>query len=63
LGGDRQLLYRPGAFKALTALVGAGLLDLGLVRVSSFAFDKLPEAMEPAATMRGLDCTVVTIPH
>lgn len=56
-----NFMYRPGAFQAVTALVRSGLLDLGLVRVSSFAFSELPEAMQQAAKMRSLDCTVLKI--
>lgn len=54
-----NFMYRPGAFRTLAALVRAGQLDLGLVRVSSFGLRELPEAMERAARMRGLDCTVI----
>lgn len=56
-----NFMYRPGAFRTLVALVRSGLLDLDLVRVNSFAFGELPEAMEQAAKMRGLDCTVVKV--
>ena len=56
-----NFMYRPGAFGTLAALVRSGQLDLGLVRVSSFTFADLPEAMEQAAKMRGLDCTVVKV--
>ena len=56
-----NFMYRPGAFRTLAALVRSGLLDLGLVRISSFALGELREAMAQAAKMRGLDCTVVKV--
>lgn len=56
-----NFMYQPGAFKTLVALVRSGLLDLDLVRVTSFSLKELPAAMKRAATMRGLDCTVVRI--
>lgn len=56
-----NFMYRPGAFQTLASLLRSGLLDLGLVRLSTFGFKELPAAMERAAEMRGLDCTVVTM--
>ena len=54
-----NFMYRPGAFQTLAALVRSGQLDLSLVRISTFGLRELPEAMEQAAEMRGLDCTVI----
>ena len=56
-----NFMYRPGTIQTLAALVRSGLLDLGLVRVSSFALGELPEAMQQAAKMRSLDCTVLKV--
>jgi len=55
------MYHRTDALKKLPALVRSGLLDLGLVRVSSFGLHELPQAIKQAAAMRGLDCTVVTM--
>lgn len=56
-----SVMYRPGALQKLAARVRSGLLDLGVVRVSSFARGELPAAMQQAARMRGLDCTALKI--
>jgi alcohol dehydrogenase len=56
-----NFMYRPDAFQTLVALVRSGQLDLGLVRVSTFGLRELPEALERAANMRGLDCTVINM--
>ena len=56
-----NFMYRPGAFQTLAALVRSSQLDRGLVRVSTCGLRELPEAMEQAAKMRGLDCAVVTM--
>ena len=53
------MYQRTDALKKLPALVRSGLLDLGLVRVSSFGLDELPEAIKHAASMHGFDCTVM----
>ena len=55
------IVTESGALQTLAALVRSGQLDLDLVRISSFAFADLPAAMERAARMRGLDCTVVRL--
>jgi len=52
---------RPAAFRTLVALVRAGLLDLDKINVHSFPMQDLPQAMDHAAQMRGLDCTIVTL--
>lgn len=57
-----NFMYRPAAYRRLVALVRGGLLDLDLVRLSRFAMEDLAAAMEQAARMRGLDCTVLTMP-
>jgi len=54
-----NFMYRPGAFRTLASLVRSGQLDLAKVRVRSFPMRELPQAMDHAAKMRGLDCTVV----
>jgi alcohol dehydrogenase len=54
-----NFMYRASAYLGLVALLRAGLLDLGPVRIASFALADLPQAIEAAATMRGLACTVV----
>lgn len=56
-----NFIYRPDTFRTLVALVRAGLLDLGKVNIRSFAMAELPQAMDQAARMRGLDCTVVRL--
>lgn len=57
-----NFMYGRDAYAKAVALVRAGLLSLDPVRVGGFAFGDLPEAMQHAAAMRGLDCTVVRIP-
>jgi hypothetical protein len=42
-------------------LVRSGQLDLSKVNIRSFAMQDLPQAMDQAARMRGLDCTVVRL--
>ncbi len=54
-----NFMYRPGAFRTLVALVRAGLLDLDNVSIRQFPMRDLQQAMDQAARMRGLDCTVV----
>jgi alcohol dehydrogenase len=56
-----NFMYDGGALRRLAALVADGFLDLELVRLRSFPFEELNAAMGAAATMRGLDCTVVTL--
>jgi hypothetical protein len=56
-----RLVARPPRTATLSALVRAGRLDLGLVRLSTFDLRDLNPAMDQAAKMRGLDCTVVTM--
>jgi alcohol dehydrogenase len=58
-----NFMYRPSAFKTIASLVRSGLLDLDLVEIKTFTLDELPQAIDHAATMRGLDCTVVKIPN
>ena len=65
LGNDWHVLgcfmYPAEVPARLAALVGAGLLDLGKVRVRSFPLDRIEAAMDAAASMRGLDLTVLTM--
>jgi alcohol dehydrogenase len=56
-----NFMYRASAFRTLVALVRAGLLDLDKVNITSFPMQDLPQAMDQAAQMRGLDCTVVRL--
>jgi alcohol dehydrogenase len=56
-----NFMYRPGAFRTLVSLVRSGLLDLDKVDIRAFAMRDLPEAMDQAAKMRGLDCTVLCL--
>ncbi len=66
LANDWQIIgnfmYERNALGRLVALIAAGLLDLDVVRLRTFAFTELQAAMDAAATMRALDCTVVTMP-
>jgi hypothetical protein len=45
----------------LAALIAAGMLDIGKVRVRHFPFSELDAAIGAAAGMRRLDLTVLTI--
>ena len=54
-----NFMYRPAAYRTLVALVRAGRLDLDAVRPRTFALEDLPAAMAAAASMRGLDATIV----
>jgi threonine dehydrogenase-like Zn-dependent dehydrogenase len=54
-------MYRPGDFRTLVSLVRSGLLDLDKVHIRAFPMEELPRAMDIAAQMRGLDCTVVRL--
>ncbi|MGO4716503.1 zinc-binding dehydrogenase [Bradyrhizobium sp. 2TAF24] len=54
-----QFMYARTAPGDLAALATAGLLDLGKIAVKRFPLARLPDAIEAAATMRGLDLTAV----
>ncbi len=54
-----NFMYRPAAFKVLVSLIRSGLLDLDAVKLQSFALADLMPAIDAAANMRGLECTVV----
>jgi alcohol dehydrogenase len=54
-----QFMYPREAPRRLLELVEAGLLDLTRVNMRTFALGDLPAAMEAAASMRGLDATVL----
>ena len=56
-----QFMYDRDAYPDLLNLVRAGLLDLNHVNLTTFGFDELHQAIEAAAGMSGLDCTVVEI--
>jgi alcohol dehydrogenase len=56
-----DFMYRPTACLTLVSLVRSGLLDLSHVSLQTFAPEDLKNAMDAAAAMRGLDCTVVRI--
>jgi alcohol dehydrogenase len=56
-----NFMYRPGAFRTLVSLVRGGLLDLDKVNIRAFPMQDLPQAMDQAAKMRGLDCTVLRL--
>jgi alcohol dehydrogenase len=55
-----HFMYSAQDSRRLIGLVRSGLLDLAPVRLQCFGLDDLPQAMDVAAQMRGLDCTVVT---
>ncbi|MCP5265571.1 MAG: zinc-binding dehydrogenase [Burkholderiaceae bacterium] len=56
-----QFMYDRMAYPSLLNLVRAGLVDLGAVAIRRFGLAELPRAIEAAATMSALDCTVVTM--
>lgn len=56
-----QFMYPKEAIGRLAAMIAAGTLDLGSINLKTFALADLDQAMDAAAGMRGLDCTVVTI--
>lgn len=57
-----HFMYAPEDLRRLVGLVRGGLLDLQRVRLRSFGFDRLPAAMDAAASMSGLDATVLEMP-
>ncbi|MGC1550191.1 MAG: zinc-binding alcohol dehydrogenase family protein [Rhodanobacter sp.] len=54
-----HFMYSAEDCRRLVGLVRAGLLDLGQVRMRSFPLEQLPQAMDVAAGMRGLECTTI----
>jgi alcohol dehydrogenase len=54
-----NFMYRPATFKVLVSLLRAGLLDLDVVKLHSFALPDLQQAIVAAANMKGLECTIV----
>jgi alcohol dehydrogenase len=54
-----NFMYPRIAPAKLAALVAGGLLDLSPIKIRSFPLSRLPEAIEAAAKMRGLDLTIV----
>lgn len=57
-----QFMYDRDAYPNLLNLVRAGLLDLSAVNLTTYPLAELPAAIDAAAGMSGLDCTVVTMP-
>ncbi|MGR8921664.1 MAG: zinc-binding dehydrogenase, partial [Gammaproteobacteria bacterium] len=57
-----QFMYDRDAYPNLLNLVRAGLLNLDLVEVTTWPLAELAQAIDAAAGMSGLDCTVVTMP-
>ncbi len=55
-----QLMYTPADYRRLVQLVRIGAVDLGVVNVMTFPAADLLPAIEQAADMRALDCTVMT---
>jgi alcohol dehydrogenase len=56
-----QFMYPKEAIARLAAMIAAGTLDLGKVDLETFALADLGAAMDAAAAMRALDCTVITM--
>jgi alcohol dehydrogenase len=54
-----NFMYPKTAPASLWNLVASGQLDLASVRLKSFTFEKLPDAIAAATAMRDLDLTVV----
>lgn len=54
-----QFMYGRDAMPRLVRLIRSGQVDLEAVRVTTFPLTDVPEAIEQAASSRGLDCTVV----
>ena len=54
-----QFMYDRDAYRNLLELVRAKMLDLEKVNVSTFALPELETAMDYAAKMGGMECTVV----
>jgi len=56
-----NFMYPNDAYQIAVSLVRSGLLDLEMVRITHFTLDQVPQAIERAAAMRGLDCTIVNM--
>jgi alcohol dehydrogenase len=54
-----QFMYERSAPAKLAGLAAEGLLDLGKINVGRFTLDELPQAIDAAASMQGLDLTAV----
>jgi alcohol dehydrogenase len=65
LANDWQVLgcfmYPPDVPARLLAMVVSGQLDLSLLNVRAFPLDRLEDALDVAAAMRGLDVTGLTM--
>ncbi|MEM7399100.1 MAG: hypothetical protein AAF354_09180 [Pseudomonadota bacterium] len=55
-----NFMYQPRAYQVLLSLIRTGRLNLDSVSLKTFDLADLVAAMDDAAQMRGLDCTVVT---
>jgi alcohol dehydrogenase len=56
-----HFMYTRADYLALVSLVVSGQLSLDALNVNTFAFTELEAAMDAAARMQGLDCTIVTL--
>lgn len=54
-------MYPHDAPARLVALTASGQIDLGRLNIRSFPLDRLDDALDAAAGMRGLDMTVLTM--
>jgi alcohol dehydrogenase len=65
LANDWQVLgcfmYPPDVPARLLAMIASGQLDLSLLNVRAFPLDRLEDALDVAAAMRGLDVTGLTM--
>ena len=56
-----NFMYRPEDSHALLGLIRSGQLDLSAVQVKQFGLQDLPQAAQSAATLEGLQATIVTM--
>lgn len=56
-----NFMYPPEAYRTLMSLIRAGKVDLEKINIMNFDLADLDQAIDAASTMRGLDCTVVTM--
>lgn len=56
-----QFMYERHAPAQLAALAGAGLLELGKIRVKTFRLEEFKQAIASAASMHGLDLTALVV--
>ena len=55
-----QFMYDREVYPNLLKLVRTGLLELESINLTEYALADLPRAIDAAAGMGGLDCTIVT---